>query len=67
MGDVGQSIPQIYATLDNRQADHQASIIEMNGKLYDQVVSILIDPGSSYSDVNPDLVDTCCLNKQVHA
>jgi len=29
VGDVGQRIPEIYATLDNRQTNHQASIIEM--------------------------------------
>lgn len=45
MGDVGHSVPRIYATPDNRQKYHQASIIEMDGKLCDQVVSILIDPG----------------------
>ena len=46
--------------------DHRASIIEMEGKLYDQVVSILIDPGYNYSYVNLDLVDKCGLNKEVH-
>jgi len=52
--------------LDNRQADHQASIIEMDGKLCYQVVSILIDPRSNYSYVSPGLVDKCGLNKEVH-
>ena len=67
MGDVGQSIPRIYAALDNRHKDHRAYIIEMDSKLCDQVVSILIDPGFNYSYVNPDLVDKCCLNKKVYA
>ena len=67
IGEVGQSIPRIYAALDNIQADHQASIIEMEGKLCDQVVSILIDPRSNYSYVNPDPMDKCGLNKEVHA
>lgn len=31
--DVGRSIPCIYIALDNRQVDHHASIIEMEGKL----------------------------------
>ena len=39
----------------------------MDGKLCDQVVSILIDPRSNYSYVNPNLVDKCGLNKEVHA
>jgi len=40
MGDVGQSVPRIYASLDNRQDDHHVSIIEMGIKLYDQYISI---------------------------
>jgi len=47
--------------------DHQASIIEMEGKLCDLVVSIFIDPRSNYIYVSPDLVDECGLNKEVHA
>ena len=46
-----------------RLEDHQASIIEMHGKIFDQVVSILIDPRSNYSYVNPGLVDKCGLRK----
>jgi len=39
----------------------------MDGKLCDQVVSILIDTGSNYSYISPDLVDKCGSNKEVHA
>ena len=53
--------------LNNRQAYNQASIIELEGKFCDQVVSILIDPGSNYSYVNPNLLDKCGLNKELHA
>ena len=67
IGDVGQRVPHIYAALDNKQEDHQTSIIEMNGKLCDQVISILIDPGSNYSYVSPDVVDKCGLSKEMHA
>lgn len=66
VGDVGQSIPRIYATMDNGQAEQHAYIIEMDGKLCDQVISILIDLGSNYSYVSPDLVDNCGLNKELH-
>lgn len=66
MGCVGQSIPQTYATFDNMQADHQESIIDMDGKIYDQVIYTLIKPVSNYSYVNPDLVDKCSFNKEVH-
>ena len=39
----------------------------MDGKLCDQVVSILIEPGSNYCYINPGLVDKCGLSKEMHA
>lgn len=66
-GDVGQSIARIYAMLNNTQTNHGESIIEMEVKLCDKVVSILIDLGSNYSYANPDLVDNSGLNREVHA
>jgi len=42
--------------VEKRQVDHQASIVEMDGKIFDQVVSILIDPKFNYSYINPDVV-----------
>jgi len=56
-------IPWIYADVENMQEDHHALIIEMDGKLCNQVVSILIDPRSNYSYINPYLEDKCGLRK----
>ena len=53
--------------MENGHAEHQESIIEMDGKLCDQVISILIDPGSNYSYGSPNLVDKCGLSKELHA
>ena len=39
----------------------------MDGKLCDQVISILIDPRSNYSYVSPNLVDKSVLSKELHA
>jgi len=63
IGDVGRSIPHIYVVLNNRQVDHRESIIDMDGKICDKVVDILIDPKYNYSYVNPDLVDKCGFDK----
>ena len=52
--------------MDNRQADHQAFIIDMDGNICDQVIYILIDPRSNYIYVNLGLVDKCGLRKEVH-
>lgn len=39
----------------------------MDGKIGDQVISMLIDPRSNYRYVIPDLVDKCGLSKEFHA
>jgi len=65
--DVGHNIPWIYAVVEYKKADHQATIIEMEGKIYVQFVSILVDHGSNYSYVNPELMDKCGLRKDMHA
>lgn len=49
------------------QANHQESIIDMDGELCGQVISLSIDPGSNYSYVSPDLVDKCGSSKVLHA
>ena len=49
--DVTRSMPQIYATLDNRQNDHQDLVVEMEGMIANHLVSILIEPGSNLSYV----------------
>jgi hypothetical protein len=50
-------MPRIYATLDNNQSDHQASVVEMEGMIANRLVSILIDPVSNLSYVAPHTVD----------
>jgi hypothetical protein len=48
---VVRIMPQIYVSLDNRQLDHQASMVEMESVISNHLVSILIDPGSNLSYV----------------
>ena len=61
VNDVARSMPQIYAALDNKQANHQASVVEMEGMITNHLVSILIDPGSNLSYIAPKAVDKCKL------
>jgi hypothetical protein len=58
---VARSVPQIYAALDNNQADHQASVVEIEGMISSHIVSILIDPGSNLSYIAPKTIDKCKL------
>jgi hypothetical protein len=55
--DEGRSMPRIYATLENRQANHQFHMIEVQGKIDNQPISILIDFGASHSYIDPKSVE----------
>jgi hypothetical protein len=66
VNDVARNMPQIYAALDNNQADHQDSVVELEGMIANQLVSILIDSGSNLSYVAPQTVDKCKLQPIRH-
>ena len=45
VGQVARVVPRIYAALEDRQADHQSTVVAVACKIVEQSVSILIDPG----------------------
>jgi hypothetical protein len=59
-------MPQIYESLDNRQDEHQASVVEMEGMISNHLVSIWIDPSSNLSYVSPQNVDKFKLQPKQH-
>ena len=67
VGDLVRTIPMINATLENRQADYQTSMVEVEGKLNQIHISILIDPGASLSYISPNLVEKCKLSVEKFA
>jgi hypothetical protein len=52
--------------LDNNQDDHRASVVELEGMIANQLVSILIDQGSNLSYVAPQNADKCKLQPIRH-
>jgi hypothetical protein len=54
---------RIYATLNDRQAKYQSNMIEVEGKIINQLVSILIDSGESHCYIDPKIVDSLHLEK----
>ena len=54
---MARSMPRICAALENRQADHQTSMVEIEGTINNQPISILIDPGASLSYISPRIVE----------
>ena len=60
--DLARTMPRINTALENMQAEYQTSMVEVEGKLNQTPISILIDPGASLSYISPDLVEKCKLS-----
>jgi hypothetical protein len=61
--DMGRNIPRIYASLQDRQEEYQSNMIKVEGKIINQLVSILIDSGKIYCYIDPKLMDILHLEK----
>ncbi len=59
--DGDEAANSLLPWLENRQADHQTSLVEVEGTLDAKSVSILIDPSASLSYVSPSIVEGCKL------
>jgi hypothetical protein len=54
--DMGINVPRIYAALDNKQVEFQSHMIEVEDKINNQTISILIDSGDIHSYLDPKMV-----------
>ena len=63
---VARAIPRIYAALEDRQIDHQSTVVEVACKIGEQYFSILTDLGSTHSYIAPRVVEICAFNKLQH-
>ena len=61
VGDMAKSMPRICAALENQQVEHQNSMVEIEGMINNQPISVLIDPSASMSYVSPIIIDLCKL------
>jgi hypothetical protein len=64
--DMGSRIPRIYAALDNKQAEYQSHMIEVEGMINNQTITILIDSGASHSYIDPRVVESLHLPRSKH-
>ena len=62
--DMAKNIPRINVDLEDRQANHQSTMLDVEGKISNTYVSILIDLGSSLSYIAPRVVEKCKLSKE---
>ena len=58
---MARSMPKICVALENQQADHQTSMVEIEVTINNQPISILIDLGASLSYISPRIDDLCKL------
>ena len=64
MNAIARNIPIVNVSLEYQQTDHQSTMLEVEGKVLNIHVSILIDLGSSLSCIVPKLVEKCKLRKE---
>jgi len=62
VGDMAENILKINFSLEDHQAEYQLAMVEFEGKITNQTVSILIDPGASLSYVSPKIIEKCQLS-----
>jgi hypothetical protein len=55
--DMDESMPRIYASLDNKQDEYQSPMIEVEGKIDNHPIAILIDYGAIHSYINANIVE----------
>jgi hypothetical protein len=63
---MGRNVPRIYATLDNKQAEYQSHMIEVECMINNQTLVILIDLGASHSYIDPKMVKILQLPRSKH-
>jgi hypothetical protein len=54
---------RIYIALDDQQVEYQSNMIEVEGKIINQPVVVLIDSGASHCYIDPNIVDRLHLEK----
>ena len=56
----------IYAALDNKQVNYQSLMIEVEGKIDNQPIAILIDSGTSHSYIKSNIIERFHLQRNKH-
>ena len=63
MGEFGKTFHMINATLEYRQEYHQSAIVEIEGTISNQNLSILIDLGANLSYITPKIMENYQITK----
>ena len=60
---IVENMGSIYVSLDDQQEEYQSNMIEVEGKIINQPVDILIDSGANHCYIDPKIVDILRLEK----
>jgi hypothetical protein len=63
---MGRNVLRIYATLDNKQEEYQSHMIEVEGMINNQTITILINSGANHSYIDPKMVEIFHLLRSRH-
>jgi hypothetical protein len=63
---MGGEMARIYAGLDNKKAKYQSPMIEVEGKIDNQPIEILIYSGSHHSYINYNIIEIFYLQRRKH-
>ena len=64
VNDVAKNIPIINVALEYRKVDHRSTMLEVEGKILNTYVFVLIDSGASLSYIAPRVLEKCKLSKE---
>ena len=64
INDTARNIRRINVDLEDRKAGHQSTMLEVEGKILNTLVSILIDSWAILSYIAPKVVEKCKLSKE---
>ena len=54
-----RGMTRIFVALENQQAEHHTYMVDIEGMINNQPISILIDPGTNLSYISPTIVYLC--------
>jgi hypothetical protein len=63
---MGGSMPRIYASLGNKQVEYQSPVIEVEGKIDNHPIAILIDFVAIHSYINSNIIEIFHLQRSKH-
>jgi hypothetical protein len=66
VNDMDSIIPRIYESLESRQVEYQSHMIEAEGMINNQTITILIDSGASHSYIDLRMVESFHLTRNKH-